>query len=150
MLNATLQPCVGMSQRHARWLEMTEAIFALESYEFLADTVTEARSVLQQLVVAIQQYLSDCRSSAQEIRLFQRMVFREFGFRICKDPPQRQFTLTNTLLNRSGSCLGLATLYVCVAEAVGVSMKPILFEGHIAVGHADTSPPRDMSTSCVS
>jgi tetratricopeptide (TPR) repeat protein len=36
--------------------------------------------------------------------------------------------------------LGLTTAYVCVAEALGLPMRPVLFEHHVAVGHAGTSP----------
>jgi regulator of sirC expression with transglutaminase-like and TPR domain len=78
---------------------------------------------------------------AQEIRIFRRVVFQEFGIFARQEPLNKRFTLTNTLLRRGGSCLGLTTLYVCAAEMLGLLMRPMLFEGHIAVGHAAVSPP---------
>jgi regulator of sirC expression with transglutaminase-like and TPR domain len=119
---------------------MTEAIFALELTQFSADAIGKAQTVLEQIVAAVRQRLPNRHTPVQEIGLFKAVIFRDYGFAVRRVSLGRDFTLTNTLLECGGSCLGLTTVYVCVAEALGIPMVPLLFEGHIDVAHVGRLP----------
>jgi tetratricopeptide (TPR) repeat protein len=121
--------------------QMADALFTLESSQYSTDVIAKSQAALADLVSHLLTPVSRHDAPARQARELKRAVFGEFGFRVRPEPAGERFTLSNTLRKRGGSCLGLTTLYVCLGESLGVPLRPMLFEGHIAVAHAGTSSP---------
>lgn len=62
------------------------------------------------------------------------VVFDQLGFeREISSPDVRFFRLPSVIAQRRGSCLGLAALYLVVAERLGVGLDGVLVPGHFFV-----------------
>jgi regulator of sirC expression with transglutaminase-like and TPR domain len=128
-------------------VELIEAIFALESTVFAPEKITESRRILDQLISMLEPRLISCDTPLQQAGQFKRVIFGDFGFWTRAEAAEKNFTLTSTLFHRGGTCIGLTTVYVCIAEALGLPFRPRLFEDHIAVGHRVASPPMHIETT---
>ncbi len=105
------------------------------------NAMDEARETLTGLVYAVKARVRGGQEPLHQARQFQSVVFGESGFALSSDNPCTDFTLTGTLCRRRGSCLGLTTVYACIAAALRLPMVPLLFDYHVAVAHAGISPP---------
>ncbi|NQT12608.1 MAG: tetratricopeptide repeat protein [Planctomycetes bacterium] len=127
--------------------KMADTLFALESPQFGRDLCRDVRRLLSELTKAAQGCGLLRRPPRAQALGISRMLFREHEFRFRQEKKGERFTLCGTLLDRGGSCLGLTTVYVCLGEALGLPLRPILFESHIAVGHCGASPPLHIETT---
>ncbi|MDR2439842.1 MAG: hypothetical protein LBE12_10795 [Planctomycetaceae bacterium] len=59
------------------------------------------------------------------------LLFRRERFHTLQNS-SNGFTLCETLNNRHGTCLGLSTLFFSLAISLGIPIRPLLMEGHIA------------------
>jgi len=141
MLSTVLRPDCGSVPSHGGLGALSDAVIRFESRDYTADAIEEAESYLEQLVASAHRRLVHCDTAFEEATLIKVAVFRELGLCARREPLRRRFTLTNTLLKHGGSCLGLTTVCVAMGEALGLSLRPMLFEGHIAVAHAGSIPP---------
>lgn len=66
--------------------------------------------------------------------LLKRVVFKEQGFtREVHDTALRYVLLPSVLRARRGSCVGLSSLYLALAERLGLDMHAVLVPGHFYV-----------------
>ena len=71
----------------------------------------------------------------------------QLGFRVLPQPTAERFTLTQTLLRRGGCCLGRTSVYVCAGAVLGLPVRPILFEGHVASAYTTIDAMRYIEPS---
>lgn len=89
---------------------------------------------------------------AMKIRELNHVLFDELALRF---PPQseveakvQQFSeLSTVLFSRRGVCLGASTLYLCLAQRIGLSLSIFTPPGHIFVGHKGASALRAIETT---
>jgi regulator of sirC expression with transglutaminase-like and TPR domain len=77
--------------------------------------------------------------SASTARRLSTLIFEERGFvREVEDTALRFVLLPGVLRDRRGSCVGLGSLYLALAEAVGITAHGVLRPGHfyVRVAHA--------------
>ncbi len=88
-----------------------------------------------------------CRTSLnappeEKIRAMNRLIFKELHFRF---PPHSLYSdnvdlytlLPAVLDSRRGICLGVSTLYICLAQRLGLTLEMITPPGHIYVRYRD-------------
>ncbi len=94
-----------------------------------ADTMAR----LHTLCVEAQKAVGHSRGEAAVDRL-NEFLFKKSGFRREVDDPDIRFMLLPYVVrHRQGSCLGLASLYVVLARALDMPIRPVLVPGHIFV-----------------
>jgi regulator of sirC expression with transglutaminase-like and TPR domain len=104
---------------------------ALESGGLDAEAAALTRASLDQLAGRARAAL---RRGERPAEVFRRALFAEGGFAREIDQQQARFMLLpGVLRERRGSCVGLGTLYLALAEAVGVEAHGILVPGHFFV-----------------
>ncbi len=72
-------------------------------------------------------------SLVRQIHVINHTLFRKLRIRYGRSDPQSDFTLTQTVGLGFGNCLGLTVTYAAIAATLGVPVKPLLFEGHVAM-----------------
>jgi len=84
-------------------------------------------------------------STAEEkIKETSRFIFEEMLFRF---PPESQYSsdidlytfLPSVLDSRRGVCLGVSTLYLCIAQRIGLPLEIVTPPGHIFLRHLNTN-----------
>ena len=71
------------------------------------------------------------KSGPEQIDLLNRLIFGELGFeRQVEDDSIEFMLLPYVVKNKKGSCLGLAALYLVVAERLGLEVKGVLVPRH--------------------
>jgi regulator of sirC expression with transglutaminase-like and TPR domain len=74
-----------------------------------------------------------------------RVLFEEVGFAREVDSTDLRFVfLPSVLRERRGSCVGLGTLYLALAEALGFQARGVLMPGHFYVRQAGPGAPRNV------
>lgn len=126
-------------------LSLTDALFKLEASQFDLSECEQAREILRAVIERLR--VNVARSPRRQVRALSQTVFARFGMRFRTEPASETFALCGTLLRGGGSCLGLTTLYVCVAESLGWPLRAALFENHIAVAHCGSDPPLHVETT---
>jgi regulator of sirC expression with transglutaminase-like and TPR domain len=139
--------CGSLSTPVTNGSELADAIFQLELSQFSDVRVHDARSEFKRLARCLAALGFQRYGPRAQAALLSQVLYRREGFRYGRGDSAELFTLTGTLSNRTGSCLGLTTLYVCLSRAIASPLRPILFEGHIAVGHCAVDPPLHIETS---
>ena len=71
------------------------------------------------------------RQPADVLKIVLSVLFREERFRFGYGNAAECFSLTSTLLNKRGNCLGLTTLLVGLGSRFDLPLKPLLLEGHV-------------------
>jgi regulator of sirC expression with transglutaminase-like and TPR domain len=73
------------------------------------------------------------------------LLFEESGFaREVESTDLRFVFLPNVLRERRGSCVGLGTLYLALAEAIGFDARGVLMPGHFYVRQESPGVPRNV------
>lgn len=104
------------------------AILKIKSYEAMIDLIA--------LQILTKVSLSD--SPKSKIRAINRFIFEEMGFRF---PPHSTYAkdidlytfLPSVLDSRRGVCLGVSTLYLCLAQRLNLNLEIVTPPGHIYV-----------------
>lgn len=74
-----------------------------------------------------------------------RALFDELGFEREVESTELRFVcLPGVLRERRGSCVGLGTLYLALAEALGFAAQGVLMPGHFYVRQESPAPPRNV------
>jgi tetratricopeptide (TPR) repeat protein len=105
-----------------------ESIKKIKSYEAIID--------LMALQILARVSLND--SPKTKIRAINRFIFEEMGFRF---PPHSTYAkdvdlytfLPSVLDSRRGVCLGVSTLYLCLAQRLNLNLEIVTPPGHIYV-----------------
>lgn len=87
------------------------------------------------------------------IRALNDLIFFQMQFRF---PPHSSYTdkidlftfLPNILESRRGVCLGVSTLYLCLAQRLGLDLEIVTPPGHIFVRYQDQSETKNIETTC--
>lgn len=111
---------------------------ALDRGDGLTEAVAQAEIDL--LARRVGRVLQD-RSPAAVARGFAQVLFQELGFRReieATDP--RYHLLPSVLTHRRGSCVGLVSVYLVVAERLGIPMAAELVPGHLHLRLAGSPP----------
>jgi regulator of sirC expression with transglutaminase-like and TPR domain len=133
--------------RDNRVIRIAQTLFELESTQFDGASVRKARNEFETLVMILAAKRLPTFATWRQASCLSRFLYRTRGFRWRPERTSERFTLTGTLLNRGGSCLGLTTLYCCLGGRLSLPLCPILFEGHIVVGHYGVDPPLYLETT---
>ncbi len=68
-----------------------------------------------------------------QVGMINRLLFQDQKYRFRNSLPSRDFTLTSTLVEKRGNCLGISTVYAAVSGILGIAVRPLLYTGHIAL-----------------
>jgi tetratricopeptide (TPR) repeat protein len=121
-------------------MENTFFVKSLLDLEALWARKSDAHVVLQHLD-CLSKKLVLCNINLYEplrqLYCFKHVLFDQEGFCSGNGKPWSDFTLSGTIYNRSGSCLGLTTVYFALSELLNLPLKPVLFEGHVAIVYSD-------------
>ncbi len=144
--------------RHARWfldeLKFSDPVAEFRSfirslnYELETGALLLARTVaprldagacclqLDQIAARCRELIADPSSIREKCRVLNRVLFHEWGFHgnveHYTDP--RNSLLDQVLERRTGIPLTLSTVYLLVAERVGLELMPVGLPGHFIVG----------------
>src|SRR5262249_14956743 len=88
-----------------------------------------------------------------KIHALNQFIFFEMGFRF---PPHSAYNgkiehftfLPHVLESRRGVCLGVSTLYLCIAERIGLSLEIITPPGHIYIRYKEGDKEKNIETTC--
>lgn len=123
--------------------ELGEAeMHKIRSYETLIDI----------MALQIRARLSQNATPSEKIRLMNDFIFGEMGFRF---PPHSIYAkdidlytfLPSVLDSRRGVCLGVAILYICLAQRLGLALEMITPPGHIYVRYRDSDHVINIETT---
>jgi regulator of sirC expression with transglutaminase-like and TPR domain len=104
---------------------------ALESGGLDGEAAARTREGLDQLA---RRAAAGLARGEQAAEVFRRAIFEAGGFSREIDQQQARFMLLpGVLRERRGTCVGLGTLYLALAEAVGVPAHGVLVPGHFFV-----------------
>jgi len=83
--------------------------------------------------------------NASQRELLNQTIFGELGFAREVDDPDLRFVLLPSVLKlRRGSCVGLGTLYIAIAERLGWDASGVMVPGHFFVRLRDHGAPVDV------
>lgn len=131
--------CAG-EPRPAPSLPLTAALVQLsQQLQPSADDDAFVRGELARIAARVRQArLQSSQRPTHEV--LSHVVFEELGFvREVDDPSLRYVLLPTVLRARKGSCVGLGTLYLALAEHLGLDMKGVLVPSHFFVQLRDGS-----------
>lgn len=112
--------------------DISSMCFALEATQFEKDELLQAQKIWDELCDYHHALLRAESTPIEKACAYWKNFFNNGDYG-CQISTERGFTLTGTLLDQSGSCLGLTTLFVCLSQKLGLDFRPYLYENHIAV-----------------
>jgi tetratricopeptide (TPR) repeat protein len=129
--------------------ELIKNILLLEQFQFEEERFNSACCSLEILAKGFYDWSINRQnmSSFETAKLFRRYLSTFSCFYTAIQPEWECFTLSGTIINRSGSCLGLTTLHIALGEMVGFPMMSALFEGHIVPVYRDGEVPIFIETT---
>jgi regulator of sirC expression with transglutaminase-like and TPR domain len=108
-------------------------ILELEQSQFTIADCAAATKQLHDLIETAHERGVAKLGLIQQIECINRLLFREKRFRFRSHDRNRAITLMGTLIDLSGNCLGLTTLYMSIATHLGIAVRALLYETHITV-----------------
>ena len=123
-------------------------LFHLDKAQFGSFACSQAQNEFETLVDSLQTEQIGQMRFRHQIAILKRHVFEKRGIKYGACPRDEVITLTGTLLNKQGACLGLTALYFALADVVSICIRPLLYEGHITTCHAGVAPPQRIEVSC--
>ncbi len=127
--------------------DLGELLFEIDEAQFCRQICSSARHRLRRLTARVRGVVAEQRGLARQIKAMNHVLFHREGFRYGRHPREEVITLTGTLHRGQGSCLGLTAVYYILAQAAGLAVYPLMYEGHMAVCHTATNPPRHIEVS---
>lgn len=99
-------------------------------------------ALLDFMALQVRARLPESPGPQETLQAINRLVFRELNYRF---PPQSLYSkqidrytfLPEVLNSRKGVCLGVSTLYLCLAQRLGLPMEAITPPGHIYIRYRD-------------
>jgi regulator of sirC expression with transglutaminase-like and TPR domain len=122
-------------------MSLTDTLFALERLQFQGKSWQRASVYLSELVGAVDHKRLNSQLPEEQAAQLWGVLFEKESFRAYRDCESTHFTLCDTLNRRGGSCLGIATVFMVLAEAWDMPFRPLLTEGHISLVHPEADPP---------
>ena len=93
-------------------------------------------AVLDELAMRCRELILEPATAREKCRVINRVLFAEYGFRGNVEhytDPLNNF-LDRVLIRRKGIPLSLSTVYLLVAQRVGLTLEPVSLPGHFVVG----------------
>lgn len=108
--------------------------FDVESWIYSDEVVRVAKKNLDRIADSLSKQSRFFRWEKEVVFRCQREL-QKHGINPCFDVcgAESKFTLTHTLMEGDGNCLGLTTLYIAIGEILNLPFCPVLYEGHVAV-----------------
>lgn len=135
----------GCHHESASSLGLTRALSLVARQSGSADeTLSKSSAEVARLVALAQRELSasPARSPAA---LLSSLIFEQWGFtREVDDQSLRYVLLPSVLEHRRGSCVGLGSLFLAIAEGLGWSAAGVLMPGHFYARVQEPSGPRNV------
>lgn len=113
--------------------DLATKLFALEIQQFHPVEIAFAQREICRLVALARQRTRRCSEIQMFAAALSQVVFREGRLQFGRKSTVTDFTITRTLSSRRGNCLGLASVYSAIADAVDAPVMPLLFQGHLAM-----------------
>ena len=125
----------------------TAQVLELEETQFGPEAVAAAWGELVALAEPIRDRVARVREVRNRLAWVAQAVFRGAAVRFRAQSPSTDFTLTDTVRARAGNCVGLTSVFLAVADLLGVPARGLLLEGHILVCHDDDRDPAFVEVS---
>lgn len=91
---------------------------------------------LDEMAARCRQLIVEPATAREQCRIINRVLFHEWGFRGDREhygDPRNSF-LDQVLLRRKGLPITLCSIYLLVAQRIGLSLEPVGLPGHFVVG----------------
>lgn len=133
--------------RHGRVppLELSRALSLVARQSGLENAApSNSAAEIARLVELAQRKLS-ARVERSPAAVLSSLIFEQWGFtREVADTSLRYVLLPSVLEHRRGSCVGLGSLFLAIAEGLGWSAAGVLMPGHFYVRVEEPSGPRNV------
>jgi tetratricopeptide (TPR) repeat protein len=128
---AVVLAACGRGDASTRALPLTDALLAVaQHWGQGADRVSAARAELDRIAARVREHAD----SAPPHLVLAQIVFQELGFvREVEDESLDYVFLPSVLAQRRGSCVGLGSLYLALAEQLGWRMHGVMLPAHFFV-----------------
>jgi len=120
---------------------LADSLLTLERTQFQGKLWEKASIYLSKLINSVEQKCLKDRLPQNQAAQLSKLFFQMETFRTAIFNESTHFTLCGTLNQRRGSCLGIATVFTVISDALGLNFRPLLKEGHIALVHPISNPP---------
>ncbi|MCE2983505.1 MAG: hypothetical protein LW832_08060 [Parachlamydia sp.] len=118
-------------------IDLSRALF-ISQFEGDREKILYYEALIDLMALQIRNCLSNNASANEKIRIINRHVFDEWGFRF---PPHSlfhkaidQYTFLPSVIDaRRGVCLGVSILYICLAQRLKLELEMVTPPGHIYV-----------------
>jgi len=107
---------------------------------------------LDALTERVRESIKTAQSAQEKVARANAVLFQDLGLKCAESTPPEQevpdyYFPHSTLANKKGVCLGLTTLYLCVAERVGLPMRGVHAPQHIFVRYDDGNSRVNVETT---
>jgi tetratricopeptide (TPR) repeat protein len=135
----------GCHHERESTLDFTRALLLVARQSGLNDaTLTKSSTEVARLVALAQRELS-ASAGRSPAAVLSSLIFEHWGFtREVEDQSLRYVLLPSVLEHRRGSCVGLGSLFLAIAEALGWSAAGVLMPGHFYARVHEPSGPRNV------
>lgn len=115
-------------------IDLARALLITQLEDF--SEIRRYEAMLDLMALQVQARLNPTSPASDKVRELNRLIFYELGFRF---PPHSTYSqqidhftfLPHILESRRGVCLGVSSLYICLAERIGLPFEIITPPGHI-------------------
>lgn len=115
---------------------LSDALFEMDADFYPPDKIATARSALGDIVRLYRESIPEDAAPLRVADTIRHVIFHRCRFGMEVNWQGDDFTLTATLNNRRASCLGLALLYVSIADLMGLPLFVVLYDGHVSIRYA--------------
>jgi len=140
-----LLAATGCHHERASTVDLTRALLLVARQSGSGDeTLSRSSAEVARLIALAQRELSASPARSPVAQL-SALIFEQWGFtREVDDPSLRYVLLPSVLEHRRGSCVGLGSLFLAIAEGLGWSAAGVLMPGHFYARVQEPSGPRNV------
>jgi len=135
----------GCQHETAPTLDLTRALSLVARQSGAGDEALSRSSAEVARLVALAQRELATSGGRSPAALLSSLIFEQWGFtREVADPSLRYVLLPSVLESRRGSCVGLGSLFLAIAEGLGCAAAGVLMPGHFYARVREPSGPRNV------
>jgi tetratricopeptide (TPR) repeat protein len=136
---------VGCHRESESTLDLTRALLLVARQSGAAEETLSKSSAEVARLVALARHELSASPTRSPAALLSALIFEQWGFtREVDDPSLRYVLLPSVLEHRRGSCVGLGSLFLAIAEGLGWSAAGVLMPGHFYARVRESSGPRNV------
>jgi tetratricopeptide (TPR) repeat protein len=121
----------GCQDESSSKLELRSALSLVARQSGLNDELLSKSSAEVARLVALARREIEASPARSPAEILSSLIFEHWGFtREVEDPSLRYVLLPSVLEHRRGSCVGLGSLFLAIAEGLGWSAAGVLMPGH--------------------